>query len=104
MRKHSTVLTQIFLQIHPKQRFRLKMYMYIRSLLLKRVPAALFSVNLITFIRALLRIKRYLMCSPIYAMLKGCKKNPKEWSMALCNKVIAWSATVCAHRLHVCVP
>ena len=35
MRKHSTVLTQIFLQIHSKQRFRLKMYMYIRSLLSK---------------------------------------------------------------------
>ena len=36
MRKHSTVLTQIFLQIHSKQRFRLKMYnMYIRSLLYK---------------------------------------------------------------------
>ena len=35
MRKHSTVLTQIFLQIHSKQRFRLKIYMYIRSLLSK---------------------------------------------------------------------
>ena len=35
MRKHSTVLTQIFLQIHSKQGFRLKMYMYIRSLLSK---------------------------------------------------------------------
>ena len=35
MRKHSTVLTQIFLQIHSKQRFRLKRYMYIRSLLSK---------------------------------------------------------------------
>ena len=35
MPKHSTVLTQIFLQIHSKQRFRLKIYMYIRSLLSK---------------------------------------------------------------------
>ena len=35
MRKHSTVLTQIFLQIHSKHRFRLKMYIYIRSLLSK---------------------------------------------------------------------
>ena len=35
MRKHSTVLTEIFLQIHSKQRFRLKIYMYIRSLLSK---------------------------------------------------------------------
>ena len=35
MRKHSTVLTQIFLQIHSKQRFRLNIYMYIRSLLSK---------------------------------------------------------------------
>ena len=36
MRKHSTVLTHIFLQIHSKQRFGLKMYnMYIRSLLSK---------------------------------------------------------------------
>ena len=35
MRKHSAVLTQIFSQIHSKQRFRLKIYMYIRSLLSK---------------------------------------------------------------------
>ena len=35
MRKHSTVLTQILLQILSKQRFRLKIYMYIRSLLSK---------------------------------------------------------------------
>ena len=35
MRKHSTVLTHIFLQIHSKQRFRLKIYMYIHSLLSK---------------------------------------------------------------------
>ena len=35
MRKYSTVLTQILLQIHSKQRFRLKIYMYIRSLLSK---------------------------------------------------------------------
>ena len=35
MRKHSTVLTQIFLQIHSKQRFRLNICMYIRSLLSK---------------------------------------------------------------------
>ena len=35
MRKHSTVLTQIFLQIHSKQRFRVTIYMYIRSLLSK---------------------------------------------------------------------
>ena len=35
MRKHSTVVTQIFLQIHSKQRFRLNIYMYIRSLLSK---------------------------------------------------------------------
>ena len=35
MRKHSIVLRQIFLQIHSKQRFRLTIYMYIRSLLSK---------------------------------------------------------------------
>ncbi len=35
MCKHSTVLTQIFLQIHSKQRFRLNIYMYIHSLLSK---------------------------------------------------------------------
>ena len=35
MRKHSPVLTQTFLQIHSKQRFRLTIYMYIRSLLSK---------------------------------------------------------------------
>ena len=35
MRKHSTVLTQIFLQIHSKQRFRLNIFMYIPSLLSK---------------------------------------------------------------------
>ena len=35
MRKRSTVLIHIFSQIHSKQRFRLKMYMYIRSLLSK---------------------------------------------------------------------
>ena len=35
MRKHSTVLTQICLQIHSKQRFRLNIYMYIRSLISK---------------------------------------------------------------------
>ena len=35
MRKRSTVLIHIFSQIHSKQRFRLNMYMYIRSLLSK---------------------------------------------------------------------
>ena len=35
MRKRSTVLIHIFSQIHSKQRFRLKNYMYIRSLLSK---------------------------------------------------------------------
>ena len=35
MRKRSTVLIHIFSQIDSKQRFRLKIYMYIRSLLSK---------------------------------------------------------------------
>ena len=35
MRKRSTVLIHIFSQIRSKQRFRLKIYMYIRSLLSK---------------------------------------------------------------------
>ena len=35
MRKRSTVLIHIFSEIHSKQRFRLNMYMYIRSLLSK---------------------------------------------------------------------
>ena len=35
MRKRSTVLIHIFSQIHSKQRFRLNMYMYVRSLLSK---------------------------------------------------------------------
>ena len=35
MRKRSTVLIHIFSQIHSKQRFRLNIYMYIRSLLSK---------------------------------------------------------------------
>ena len=35
MRKRLTVLIHIFSQIHSKRRFRLKMYMYIRSLLSK---------------------------------------------------------------------
>ena len=37
---------------------------------LKRVPGALFSVNLNKFNRALSQIARYLMRSRIYAMLK----------------------------------
>ena len=49
MRKHSTVLTHIFLHIHSKQRFRLTIYMYIRSLLSKTCSSGIvFGLNAAT--------------------------------------------------------
>ena len=69
MRKHSTVLTQIFLQIHPKQRFRLKMYMYIRSLLSKTCSSGIvFGKFNQIYPCTFKNLTIFLMRSPIYAL------------------------------------
>ena len=77
MRKQSTVLIHIFSQIHSKQRFRLKMYMYIRSLLSKTCssgivfgkfnqiyPCTFKNLTIFNVFSYLRHVKRFGICLP----------------------------------------
>ena len=69
MRKHSTVLTQVFLQIHSKQSFRLNIYMYIHSLLSKTCSSGIVfgTFNNLTIFKVfsyLRHVKRLGICLP----------------------------------------
>ena len=71
MRKHSTVLTQIFLQIHSKQRFRLNIFMYIPSLLSKTCSSGIVFGKFNQIYPCTFKNLTIFNVSPIYAMLKG---------------------------------
>ena len=77
MRKRSTVLIHIFSQIHSKQRFRLKMYMYSRSLLSKTCssgivfgkfnqiyPCTFKNLTIFNVFSYLRHVKRFGICIP----------------------------------------
>ena len=83
MRKRSIVLIHIFLQIHSKQRFRLKIYMYIRSLLSKTCSSGIFfgkfnqiypctfkNLTVFNVFSYLCHVKRLGICLP-----RGCSRS-----------------------------
>ena len=102
MRKRSIVLIHIFSQIHSKQRFRLNMYMYTRSLLSKTCSSSIVFgkfnqiypctfKNLSTFnvFSYLLHVKRLDICLPrgrSRSIISIHKMVTSRWGIERCHR------------------